>query len=321
MADVAVAADGPPLVFADFGAAQGNNSLEPVRRALAALRSTAPDRPVLVVHADIVGNDFTTLASVLETSPERYDATDGHVLPLMAARSLYDRVLPPDTIVFGWTASTLHWLRHAPGPVADHFFVQQSSDTAARERFAAQSAQDWVDFLRARAIELVPGASVVVVDVLVGDDGRMGSEALFDALNAALVAARDRGQLRGGEFARIVYPTWFRSLADLHAPFQPMFTGEGGARLELVDVQPVVEDDPFRDQLSDPATYAASQVAFLRGFLEPSFAAALDPDRTPAERAAVLEAVWAAARAGVAADPAAMSPSYRLVALRVRRAR
>ena len=131
----------------------------------------------------------------------------------------------------------------------------------------------------------------------------------------------ERGDLRAGELARIVYPTWFRSLADLQAPFEAGFAGEAEARLELVDVQPVVEDDPFRDQLADPATYAASQVAFLRGFLEPSFAAALDIDRTPAERAAVLEAVWTAARAGVAADPAAMSPSYRLVALRVRRAR
>jgi hypothetical protein len=321
VAEAAIAADGPPIVFADFGAAQGNNSLEPVRRALAVVRATAPDRPVFVVHADIVGNDFTTLASVLETAPDRYDVADHHVLPLMAARSLYDRMLPADTLAFGWTASTLHWLRRAPGPVADHFFVQQSSDTGAKTRFAAQSAQDWLDFLGARAVELAPGASVVVVDVLMGDDGRMGSEALFDALNAALVAEHDRDALRAGELARVVYPTWFRSLADLRAPFDPVFTASSGRRLELVDVQPVVEDDPFRDQLDDPDAYAAAQVAFLRGFLEPSFAAALDPDRAPAERSAILDGVWDAARARIAADPASVSPSYRLVALRVRRAR
>ena len=321
IADVRVRGDGPPVLFADFGAAQGNNSLEPIGRALAALRAHAPQRAVYVVHADIVGNDFTTLASVLETAPDRYDLGDDHVLPLMSARSLYDRMFPAGELVFGWTASTLHWLRQPPGPIADHFFVQRSSDAAARATYAAQSAQDWRHFLAARAFELAPGASVVIVDVLMDENGVMGSERLFDLLNEVLARCRDDGRLTADEFARIAYPTWFRSLDDLRAPFAPDYVSPSGARLELVDLQPVVEDDPFRSQLDDPQTYAASQAAFLRGFLEPSFAASLDQSRRPQERERVLEAVWAATRDAIAADPRAASPTYRLVSLRVRRAR
>lgn len=237
----------------------------------------------------------------------------------MSARSLYDRVLPSDQLVFGWTASTLHWLRQAPGPVPDHFFAQLSDDADSRSRYAAQSARDWTDFLAARGAELAPGASVVIVDVLMDSDGVMGSEALFNCLNDALVRCRDDGGLTQGEFARLTYPTWFRSLADLRAPFSPEYVAPNGARLELVDVDPVVEDDPFAHQLGDPQAYAQSQVAFLRGFLEPTFLASLDPSRTPSEREAALEAVWRGARDAITADPQAVSPSYRLVALRIRR--
>lgn len=318
--DAAPAADGPPVVLADFGAATGNNSLAPLGAALAELRARhAPTRPVLVVHADIVGNDFTTLASVLETAPDRYDRGDPHVLPLMAARSLYDRVLPAGTLAFAWTASTLHWLRLPPGPVEGHFFAQLSDDAAARRRFAARSAEDWRAFLSARAVELAPGASVVAVDVLMGDDGVMGSEALFDRLAGALRGCRDAGVIDDGELERLVYPAWFRSLAELRAPFAPGFVAAGGERLELMSIEPIVEPDPFRGLLDRPAAYAAAQAGFLQGFLEPSFAAALNPARTPERRAEALEAIWARTRDAIAADPHGASPDYRLVALRVRR--
>ena len=66
-------ASGSPLLLADFGAAQGNNSLDAMACALTVLRERAPGRPAFVVHTDIPGNDFNTLCETLETSPDRYD--------------------------------------------------------------------------------------------------------------------------------------------------------------------------------------------------------------------------------------------------------
>ena len=305
------------VLLADFGAAQGTNSLEAIRRALAALRSRAPGRRLLVVHADIPGNDFTTLAETLESSPDRYDREHADVLPLMAARSLYDRFLPEGRLDFGWSASTLHWLRRAPGPIDGHFFVQLSEDTGARERYASESAADWRDFLDARAAELAPGAGVVIVDVAVDKDGLMGSEALFDRLNDALLACGERGLFDPEELAAIVYPTWFRSLAELRAPFAPAFAGSSGAELELAALEAVVMEDPFRaafEESGDAEAYARSQVGFLEGFLAPSFAAAVGEKHRPN-----LEEVWASARRLIAEDPPAVSPSYRLMTALVRR--
>jgi hypothetical protein len=295
---------GEPLLLADFGAAQGTNSLEAMRRALAAFA----DRSAFVVHTDLPGNDFTTLARTLETSPDRYDRDRPDAVPLMSARSLYDRVFPAGRLHFGWTASTLHWLRAAPGPVRDHFFVQLSRDEDARRAYRDESQRDLRDFLRHRAEELAPGAGVVIVDVAMGDDGTMGSEALFDRLNDALVEIHERGLIDADELARMVYPTWFRSLDEVRAPFAE------DIGLELAALEPVTMDDPFRAQLDDAEAYAAAQVGFMQGFLEPSFAAALSDAHRPA-----LAEVWTAARRRIAADPAAVSPRYRLMTALVRR--
>jgi SAM dependent carboxyl methyltransferase len=313
---------GGPLLLADFGAAQGTNSLEAIRRALAALAERVPGRPALVVHSDIPGNDFTTLCDTLETSDARYTRDRPDVLPLMAGRSLYDRVLPPATLSFGWTASTLHWLRRTPGPVTDHFFVQLAQDGDARAAYAEQSARDWRDFLDHRAAELAPGAGIVIVDVAMGEDGTMGSEALFDRLNDALVETREAGLLSAAEFARIVYPTWFRSLAELRAPFAPHHVAPGGEAVELAELAPAILDDPFRpayERTGDARAYAAAQVGFLAAFLEPSFAAALDRGRPDAERAAVVDEIWERARRLIAAEPLTVSPRYRLVTALIRR--
>ncbi|MQA74794.1 MAG: hypothetical protein GEU88_10720, partial [Solirubrobacterales bacterium] len=176
-----------PLLIADFGAAQGTDSLEPIRLALDALGRRSDGRPVLCVHTDIPGNDFTTLCETLEESPDSYVRDHPEALALMAGRSLFGRCLPAGQLRFGWTASTLHWLSSAPGPVAGHFFVQLSDDADARRAYAARSAHDWRAFLDGRAAELAPGAAVVIEDVAMDGDGVMGSEELFNRLNDALL--------------------------------------------------------------------------------------------------------------------------------------
>jgi hypothetical protein len=59
---------GGALRLADYGSAQGHNSLLPMGAAIEALRARRrrPDAPsVLVVHTDLPGNDWTTLFATL----------------------------------------------------------------------------------------------------------------------------------------------------------------------------------------------------------------------------------------------------------------
>src|SRR5215213_11113528 len=51
-----------PAAVADFGAAQGRNSLEPMRLAVEKMRRrTAISTPILVIHTDLPQNDFGSL--------------------------------------------------------------------------------------------------------------------------------------------------------------------------------------------------------------------------------------------------------------------
>jgi hypothetical protein len=312
-----------PITVADLGCAQGHNSLPPLRAAVAALRARTA-APIRVVHTDLPGNDWATLFDVIEHDPGSYLVGAGEVYPGVIGRSFYRRLFAPGTLALAWSSSALHWLSRSPGPIADHFFVQSSTDEAATRAYRDRSAADWSAFLEHRAAELVPGGSVVLVDVLMGDDHSMGAEPLFDCLEQALRAARDRGDLTGDEYAAIAYPTWFRTLDELRAPFAPDFTAAGGQVLALDAMRRATLADPFRSDLAAGASdaYGRAQAGFLAGFLRSSFRTelAVRPDRDPV---VLLDAIFADAATRIAdaarADPERISPEYRLVVGRLRR--
>lgn len=308
------------ITVADLGCAQGRNSLGPLRAAVVALRA-GRSTPIRVVHTDLPGNDWTTLFDTVEHDPRSYLVGTDDVFPSAVGRSFYGRLFPGDTVALGWCSSALHWLSRSPGPIADHFFVQSSTDPNARSAYRARSAADLSSFLEHRAAELIVGGSVVVVDVLMGDDGRMGSENLFDCLESALRAARDRAAITPAEYAAIAYPTWFRSLAEWRAPFLSGFTASGGQVLALDALSPASLADPFRAGIASP-TYGPRQAGFLAGFLRPSFATGL-AGRTDAQARELLDEIFADAARRITAlartDPGAISPDYRLVVGRITR--
>jgi SAM dependent carboxyl methyltransferase len=62
-----------PAAVADFGAAQGRNSLGPMRLAVEKLRRrTTVSTPIVIIHTDLPQNDFGSLFTLVETSPESY---------------------------------------------------------------------------------------------------------------------------------------------------------------------------------------------------------------------------------------------------------
>ncbi|MBJ8343700.1 hypothetical protein [Antrihabitans sp. YC2-6] len=314
LADVNLPDD--PIVIADFGAANGNNSLRPLNLALDSLSN----RKVLVLHTDLPNNDFATLFDVVEHSPDSYLRDRSGVFPLVSGRSFYERVLPESTLTFGWSSSALHWLSSAPGPIPDHFFVHRSADRSAVDAYHQRSQQDWSAFLAHRAAELVSGGGLVIVDVLRDDDGLMGAEALFQCLADTLAEEHANGRITDDEFARVVYPTWFRSVADIEEPFAPRFACDAG-ELELLDCVTTTLADPFAALLTsdDVGAYAAKHSGFLRAFLTPSFESALDPARDSTAKTTLLDGVWRRTAELIAGAPRSVAPAYKLSAVRIRK--
>ena len=59
--------------IADYGSAQGRNSLLPIKTAIAQIKARwNPIPPITVTHTDLPTNDWTTLFQTLLTSPNSY---------------------------------------------------------------------------------------------------------------------------------------------------------------------------------------------------------------------------------------------------------
>ena len=190
-----------PIAIADYGAANGYNSLLPIGAAIAIVRErTRPDHAILVAHTDVAGNDFTALFATLAEDPDSYLKKDAATFASAVGRSFYTQILPSQSIALGWSSWAVHWLSRIPMPIPDHVQISYSSDEAARRAYARQAAEDWHEFVAFRGRELAPGGRLVVLTVGLEPDGGSGFRAAFDAIvtDAARAGRRRPGHRRGG---------------------------------------------------------------------------------------------------------------------------
>lgn len=267
-----------PIAIADYGAANGYNSLLPIGAAIGALRRrTRPDHAILVAHTDLPGNDFTALFTTLTEDPDSYLNTDAATFPSAVGRSFYQQILPSASIALGWSSWATHWLSRVPGPIGDHIHVAHSADHEARHAFARQAAVDWHDFLAFRGRELAPGGRLVVLTLTLDSGGHAGFEALIDALLAGLEHLVDAGFLQADELRQMVLPTFGRTEAEFMAPFAPSgrFEGLSVDRFEMFEAP-----DRFWERFQadgDAAAFGAGWAGFARAAILPTLLTALRP--------------------------------------------
>src|SRR5262249_7566454 len=177
VADLGSGALGGVLRLADYGSAQGHNSLLPMKTAIEALRArqAASAPAILVIHTDLPGNDWTTLFETMLTSAESYVTATTDVFPFASGTSIYRRIFPPSQIVLGFSAITTHWLSRKPGDIPDHIWSARATG-AARTASTPQAAADSHRFLGHRASELVPSGRLVMVNSGADARGNSGAE-------------------------------------------------------------------------------------------------------------------------------------------------
>lgn len=221
-AQVPIPAPPQPIAIADYGAANGYNSLLPVGAAVAVLRArTRLDHAILVAHTDLPDNDFTALFTTLTEDPDSYLAKDSATFPSAVGRSFYRQILPSESIALGWSSWATHWLSRVPAPIQDHIHIAHSAEADARRAFTQQAALDWQDFLAFRGRELAPGGRLVVLTLGIDDAGLPGFGGVMQALLTALQGLVEVGTLYPQEVARMAIPTVGRSEEEFRAPFAP----------------------------------------------------------------------------------------------------
>ncbi|MCV7433141.1 class I SAM-dependent methyltransferase [Mycolicibacterium bacteremicum] len=292
-----------PIVIADYGAANGHNSLLPLNAAITVLRKrTRPEHSVLVTHTDVPENDFSALFRVLREDPDSYLRHDTATFSSAVGRSYYQQILPANTVSLGWSSWSILWLSSAPAAVPDHVHAWFSSDDAIRSAHARLAARDWHEFVAYRGRELCPGGRAVVMTMAVAEDGEFGYRPLFAALMAELAEQVARGVLTDEELGAMSIPIAGRRAVDFTTPFAP------SGRLEQLTIEHLdvfdAEDRFWRQHQKDgdARAFGAQWGAFLQATLIPVLAGFVAPER----RASFGAALEAGVAARLAADPQEM---------------
>ena len=253
------------VAIADYGSAEGRNSLAPLGAVLDELGRRS-DRPVAVVHTDLPGNDFSSLFELVASDPGSYQRAG--VFTFAAGRSFYEQIFPAATITLGWSATSVLWLRAAPSGLGGHLFSLEATGPDA-EKWSAEAAQDWEAFLGHRSVELRPGGQVVV-STLIADRSLLP---WMEIVDAGAMKAVEAGVLGRDELERMVVPTYLRTMAEMADPI-----GRDGSGLELLDQQVTTAADPAFtafDEHRDAQRYGHEAAVAMRAWAEPSFAVAL----------------------------------------------
>ena len=289
-----------PIVLADYGSAEGRNSLMPMRAAIAELRQRHAG-PITVVHLDRPRNDFGSLFALLRDDPESYLCGNENVFALASGGSFFEEMLPQSQVSLGWSSIALHWLSGVPADANRHVWPSMLSGPA-REPFARQAALDWQAFLAQRGKELRPGGRAVIV---VPTEPSDGSPSLTDLIRRMIAVLQDMvrtDKLRAAELTRMIIPIYHRSVDELRAPFRDPKLG-----LVLEELDNHRTPDPIWEAFlgtGDQAALADGYAGFVKAAFTPTLANALDRDGIEERRRTFGECLDAGIRQLVAAEPA-----------------
>jgi hypothetical protein len=264
-----------PIVIADYGCSQGKNSLAQLRIAIRNLRKRiGPSRPIVVSHIDQPSNDFNTLFDVVNSDPDRYVLHEANVFPCAIGRSFYEQVLPAASVNLGWSSYAAQWLRRIPSSIPRHFWPPRSIG-AARRRFAREAAEDWAAFLSVRALEMTPGARLVLVLPALADDASSGLGELMDHANAVLSEMVEESAISPREREQMVLGSYLRQTSELLAPFahNGQFQHLTVEHCQLFGLSDPAWSD--YQQTGDKEGLARKRALFFRSTFVPSLASAL----------------------------------------------
>jgi hypothetical protein len=319
--DLVVAAVGrtPPLaagqafLIADFGAADGGTSLDMMRRLVDAIHAREPDRQIAITYTDLPHNDFSALFRLSQgllgpkTDPPLADVPGLFIFG--SGTSFYRQVCPDNTLSLGFSATAMHWISSRPCMIADHVQAVGAAP-AEREKFRAQALRDWETILLTRARELRPGGRLALANFCIDEEGRyLGHTTSVDMFDSFARHWRNlfrAGRINEAEYANATFQQFYRTRDEFAAPFRDPNSSVSRAGLKLETIFTMVTPCPYAEEFKrkgDAPAFAKAYVPTLRSWSETVFAGALNPSRSAAERAAIIDDFYGAYEVEVAAGP------------------
>jgi len=322
------------LVACDFGAADGGTSL-PLWHSVA---DAVPEpRELHLLYEDQANNDWKSVfahvdgrillpmipgCAMLSAPPLVPLSERPRVFVAAVGVSFHRQCLPSGSLHLGFSATAMHWLSRKPCdlPALHHTLCPRGCPSA--EAFTIQGAHDWDRTLVARAKELAPGGRLIIAVFVVDDMGQcLGntsasggpSVAMYAALHASWLSLIDDGRITSEEAGRATFINYYRTPAQLAAPFAPGGAAErAGLRLlsSRIEVTPCVFRANWIANGGDATDYAKIFVKTVRTWSESTFSTALDATRGGIERKEIVNELYSRYAAVVAAAPADHGMDY-----------
>jgi hypothetical protein len=302
-----------PFAIADFGASDGGTSIDLMRHVVRTVRKAHPRRLITLTYTDLPYNDFSVLFrrlhGVLGAQDPEPLAQERGLFTFAAGTSFHRQIFPDATLSFGFSATAMHYLSAKPGPIADHVHaVGGTRDEIALYR--SQGRLDWATILLARARELVPGGRLVIANLCVDEHGRhigsTGGASMFDTLSKHWRSLAAAGLITESEYRAATFQMYYHSPQEYAAPFTDPDSPVVRAGLRLDHSSTTITPCPFAaifHEHRDAVAYAHAYVPSIRSWSESTFLSALEPERQPTERARILDQLYDAYEAEVAAAP------------------
>ena len=243
---------GSEFRIADYGSAQGQNSLLPIKTAVAQIRNLTAKSggamiPICVMLTDLPTNDWSTLFQTVLFSADSYVAGERDVFCFASGTSVYQQIFPPNHIAFGYSAITEHWLSRKPCNIPNEIWSTRATEEV-RNTWAAQAKVDWHAFLQYRALEMQPSAQLVIIGSGANAEGHSGAEGLIDLANQILQELVKDGTIFPSEYEEMGIPTYYRTAQEWKEPFMSDSTFAQAAALSLDYFEEVTLPDVYLEQ-------------------------------------------------------------------------
>jgi hypothetical protein len=294
-----------PVNVLDLGSSEGRNAIHGMTTLVAALRRRT-GQSLQTIYSDLPSNNFNQLFANLEEA-RCAGLIPAGVYASAVGGSFYGPLLPPGTVHLATCFNAIHWLDQLPAePVPDFVAYRRphpprpglAVSPEVTAAFKGQAEQDLVRFLECRARELVPGGKLLLASPGDTDQARL-SDGAADVLNDACLDMVADGRLEREQYERLTLPVYFRTLAELLAPFEdsPVRDTFVIDRAEVLEVP-----TPFYVEFrrGNVAAFVHAYTGFMRAVSEPVVKAAL---RQPEREEAIVESLYERIRARLLAEP------------------
>jgi gibberellin A4 carboxyl methyltransferase len=213
------------LGLADFGCSEGRNSIA-VMRSLIPLLRRRTDRHIQTIHCDLPTNDFSSLFAGLR--PDGRSVLGDGISSYAVGGSMYDSLLPPNCLHIATSFNAIGFLSRRPIDRLPGYILPNGPSRirgvgkvskAEQTVFSEQASRDIGSFLRARAIELVPGGKLLLQAFGAGDVKRC-CDGIYDVLNDAVLEVLSSGMIDRAAYDAYYQPVYFRTLEELTKPVE-----------------------------------------------------------------------------------------------------